>query len=102
MFKIHTDKIGTVAVVECEGRLIQSDAAFKLRDAVTSQADAKVVVLDLSEVYAVEHGGLGILIFLQGWMLDHKRALQCSLIRQFQDTARDSKNAARLFPPNSQ
>src|SRR5205823_6863598 len=29
-------------------------------------------------------------------------SLQCSLIQQFQDTVRDSKNAARLFPANSQ
>ena len=59
MFNIHTDKIGDMAVVECEGRIVRSDAAFKLRDAVTSQADANIVVVDLSEVYAVEGGGLG-------------------------------------------
>src|SRR5437867_10397316 len=71
MFSIHTDKIGDMAVVECEGRIVRSDAAFKLRDAVTSQTDANVVVLDLSEVYAVEGGGLGMLVFLQRWAQDH-------------------------------
>src|SRR6266550_1695050 len=71
MFSIHTDKIGDMAVVECEGRVVRSDAAFKLRDAVTSQTDANVVVLDLSEVYAVEGGGLGMLVFLQRWARDH-------------------------------
>jgi hypothetical protein len=37
MFDIHNDKVGTMAVVECEGSLVGSDATFKLRDAVTSQ-----------------------------------------------------------------
>jgi anti-anti-sigma regulatory factor len=71
MFSIHIDKIGDMAVVECEGRIVRSDAAFKLRDTVTSQTDANVVVLDLSEVYAVGGGGLGMLVFLQRWALDH-------------------------------
>jgi anti-anti-sigma regulatory factor len=71
MFSIHTDKIGDMAVVECEGRIVRSDAAFKLRDAVTSQTDANLVVVDLSEVYAVEGGGLGMLVFLQRWARDH-------------------------------
>ena len=71
MFNIHTDKIGDMAVVECEGRIVRSDAAFKLRDAVTSQVDANIVVLDLSEVYALEGGGLGMLVFLQRWARDH-------------------------------
>ena len=75
MFDIHRDKIGNMAVVECEGSLIGS-AAFRLRDAVTSQTDAKIVVLDLSEVYALEGGGLGILIFLQRWAHDHNIRLK--------------------------
>jgi anti-anti-sigma regulatory factor len=71
MFNIQTDKIGNMAVVECEGRIVRNNAAFKLRDAVTSQTDANIVVLDLSEVYAVENDGLGMLVFLQRWALDH-------------------------------
>jgi len=70
MFDIHRDKIGNMAVIECEGNLI-GNAAFNLRDAVTSQMDVRIVVIDLSEVYALEGGGLGILIFLQRWAHDH-------------------------------
>ena len=68
---VNIDKIGELAVVECEGRIVRSEATFKLRDAVTSQGDARVVVLDLSEAHAVEGGGLGMLIFLQRWAHDH-------------------------------
>jgi anti-anti-sigma regulatory factor len=49
---------------------VQSDAAFRLREAVTLQGDARTVVLDLSEVNAIEGGGLGMLVFLQRWAQD--------------------------------
>ena len=34
------------------------------------------MVLDLSEVYALENAGLGILVFLQRWTLDHDICLK--------------------------
>jgi anti-anti-sigma regulatory factor len=71
MLKVNIDNIGDLAIVECEGRIVQSDAAFKLRDAVTSQSDARTVVLELTEVHSLEGGGLGMLIFLQRWARDH-------------------------------
>jgi anti-anti-sigma regulatory factor len=71
MLKINIDHIGDLAIVECEGRIVQSEAAFKLRDAVTLQSDARTVVVELSEVHALEGGGLGMLIFLQRWARDH-------------------------------
>lgn len=71
MFNIHVDKVGDLAILECEGRIVRSEAAFSLRDAFTSQRDARIVVLDLSEVEAVEGGGLGMLVFLQRWAQDH-------------------------------
>ena len=45
MSNIHVDKVGDMTVVECEGRFVRSDEAFKLRDAVASQTDANVIVL---------------------------------------------------------
>jgi anti-anti-sigma regulatory factor len=59
MLSVHSENIGDLAVVECEGRVVRSEAAFKLREAVTSQRDARTIVLDLSEVHAIEGGGLG-------------------------------------------
>ena len=40
-----------------------------MREAVTSQRDARVVFIDLSEVNALEGGGLGMLIFLQRYSI---------------------------------
>ena len=66
----HVANIGDVAVVECEGRIVQTDAVFKLREAVTAQTDTHFVVLDLSEVCAIEGAGVGTLMFLQRWAQD--------------------------------
>ena len=71
MMSVAIENIGDLAVIECEGRVVRSEAAFRLREAVTSQQDARVIVLDLSEVRAIEGGGLGMLVFLQRWAYDH-------------------------------
>ena len=76
MFNIHIEVIGDVAVVQCEGRIVQSDAAFRLRDAILSQRSARVVVVELSEVDTIEGGGLGMLAFLQRWAHDHNIKLK--------------------------
>ena len=71
MLNIRIEKIGNMAVVECSGRIVRSDAAFQLRDAVMAQRAFDVIVLDLSDVTAVEGGGLGMLHFLQRWTEDN-------------------------------
>jgi anti-anti-sigma regulatory factor len=65
MLSIYIDNIGEMAVVECNGSIIGSEAALKLRGAVNSQRDSRIIVLDLSKVPAIEGGGLGMLVFLQ-------------------------------------
>ena len=71
MLDIHTDKIEDVAIVECNGRIVQSDSAFALRDAVIHQDDVRIILVDLSGVSSIEGGGLGMLMFLQRWAYDH-------------------------------
>lgn len=71
MLSVQMDKIGDMAIVECEGRIVRSDDALKLHNAVTSHKDAQIIVLDLSEVADVEGSGLPMLVFLQRWAHDH-------------------------------
>jgi anti-anti-sigma regulatory factor len=71
MLNLNVEKIGKIAVLHCEGRIVGSDAALRLRDAVTQQRRARVVLLDLSGVEALEGGGLGMLLFLQMWTRAH-------------------------------
>jgi anti-anti-sigma regulatory factor len=71
MLAIQIEKLNDLSVVACRGRIVRSDAVFKLRDVVVTQADARIIALDLSEVEAIGGGGLGMLAFLQNWADEH-------------------------------
>jgi anti-anti-sigma regulatory factor len=73
--RLHMDHIGNMAVVECQGRMVHSGSASRLRDAVISQ-DAPVIVLDLSEVYSLGGEALAMLIFLQHWTAEHAQQMK--------------------------
>ena len=71
MLTLRMDHIGDMAIIECKGRIVRSDATLKLHEAVTAQQNVRIVVLDLTQVRALEGGGLGMLWFLQLWSEDH-------------------------------
>ena len=72
MLDVSIERIGQLGIVECTGRIVRSESAFILRRAVTSLEDARIIVLDLSEVSWLEGGGLGMLMFLERWAHDHQ------------------------------
>ena len=90
MLSVHVEQVGDVAVVEFEGRIVRSEAVFELRDAVLSQAAARIVVLDLSEVDAIGGGGLGMLVFLQRWAYAHNIRLKLFNPRRLRDRLEDA------------
>jgi anti-anti-sigma factor len=67
MITLRTDSVGDILVVECQGRIEGSDGALILREGVTSKTDARTIVLDLSEVYAIDDSGIALLVLLQRW-----------------------------------
>jgi anti-anti-sigma factor len=71
VLNVSVEHIGELTVVECEGRLVQSESAHRLREAVTSQTDARIVVLDLSEVRAMGGVGFCMLVLLRRWAREH-------------------------------
>jgi anti-anti-sigma regulatory factor len=71
MLNVTVASIGELAIFGCEGRIVERESASKLREAVTSQTEARIVVLELSDVRAIGGGGLGMLAFLQGWASEH-------------------------------
>jgi anti-anti-sigma regulatory factor len=71
MLNVTVENIGELAVVECEGRIAEDESAHKLHEVVTSQTDARIVVLELSEVSEIGDGGFGMLVFLQQWARKH-------------------------------
>jgi anti-anti-sigma regulatory factor len=90
------DRIGEMAVIECQGKIVRSPAAFRLRDAVTSQGRARLIVLDLTEVHALGAEGLDVLMFLQRWAAVHAIELKLfnpsRFVRHRLDDARASSN----------
>lgn len=97
MLTVRIENIGDMAVIECEGRIVRSDAAFKLRKAVNSQRDARIIVIDLSEVPAIEGGGLGMLVFLERWAHDHDIRLTLFNPRQSVRNRLERASSVRLF-----
>lgn len=82
MLNVSIDHIGEIAVIECTGRIVQSEAVFKLRDTVKSQEGAEIIVLDLTAVPFIEGSGAGMLVFLQHWAQTHRIRLKLFNPRQ--------------------
>ena len=95
MLRIHEETIGNLVILECEGRIVDSDSAFRLREAVVLHSDAEIVVLDLSEVQALEGGGLGMLIYLQRWA--HDQRIQLKLFNPTLPLRRNLERASSLY-----
>ena len=65
MLKVSAEKLGSVAVLHLEGRIVNGDAIKILREAVLAQEGACAVVLELAKVDLVDAGGLGTLLELR-------------------------------------
>ena len=71
MFTVDVDRSEDVVVLQCRGRIVRGDATYTLRDAVTSQRNARIIVLDLSDVQTLDGSGLGMLVFVHRWTGDN-------------------------------
>lgn len=71
MLTLDTEKTGDVAVVRCSGRIVRGEEVSTLRNAVVSEKDTRIVVLDLSEVESLDAGGLAALVSLHDWTRNH-------------------------------
>ena len=67
MLKLHTDKIGDMFIIECEGSIVKQHAISRLYDCVVSHTDSKIIVLDLSELFDISHSAIEMLVSLQRW-----------------------------------
>ena len=57
MLNVTIENIGELAVVECEGKIVQREAALTLRRAVTSQTDTGIWMHPYHKHLEVEQGG---------------------------------------------
>jgi anti-anti-sigma factor len=78
MLTVDVEKTGDVAVVRCRGRIVRGQEVRTLRNAVVSEKQSRIVVLDLSDVEAVDAGGLTTLVGLHEWT--RTRGVQLKLV----------------------
>jgi anti-anti-sigma factor len=64
MLKVHTRKLGNVAVVSVQGRIVNGETA-PLQQEVGSQLNSNSVVLDLARVSTIDASGLGLMVSLR-------------------------------------
>jgi anti-sigma B factor antagonist len=64
MLKVHAQRLGNVAILRVQGRIVIGETTT-LRNAVLSQSAASVLVLDLARVSRIDAGGLGVLLELR-------------------------------------
>jgi anti-anti-sigma factor len=78
MLTIDVEKTGDVAVVRCVGRIVRGVEVRTLKDAVFSENDIRIVVIDLSDVETLDAGGLTALLSLHQWA--RNRNVQLKLV----------------------
>jgi anti-anti-sigma factor len=71
MLTIDVEKANDVAVVHCVGRLVRGAEVSTLRNAVVSEKNTRIVVLDLSQLEFIDGGGLNVLVSLHHWTRNH-------------------------------
>jgi anti-anti-sigma factor len=76
MLTIDVEKTGDVAVVRCVGRIVRGAEVRTLRNAVFSEKNIRIVVLDLTDVETLDAGGLTALLSLQQWAESRKVQLK--------------------------
>ena len=64
MLRVYAKKLGTVAIVCLQGRIVNGETAA-LRDVVDFQSNVSAVVLDLGRVSTIDAAGLGVMLELR-------------------------------------
>jgi anti-anti-sigma factor len=67
MLKVNTEKLGNMALLHFQGRIVAGAENETFRSAVFSLSDASILVLDLSRVDVVDACGLGTLLEFREW-----------------------------------
>src|SRR6266568_1873124 len=82
MLTVKTERAGDVVVIKCAGRIVRGQELV-LRSAVLSEKLARMFVLDLSDVEAIDAGGLTLLVALHRWTQENRVHLKLVNPRPF-------------------
>jgi len=66
MLTVRVERAEDVAIVTVSGRIVRGEES-KLESTVLAQESARMVVLDLSAVEALDAGGVSLLVSLHSW-----------------------------------
>src|SRR6266540_6724194 len=77
MLKVRAQKLGGVAVLCLQGRIINGETE-ELSDAVRSQINASAIILDFAQVELIDAKGLSVLLELRE--LTHSRGIEFRLM----------------------
>jgi anti-anti-sigma factor len=75
MLSLTIQKLGDATVIRCAGRLVIPYADI-LRNAAFRQRGIRTLVLDLTDIIAVDAAGLGMLASLRSWGKETRTALK--------------------------
>jgi anti-sigma B factor antagonist len=67
MLVVNIQNFGATTVFRCIGRIVAGEEVAALKTAVLCHQDSNTVILDLSQVSALDGAGMGLLAFLAGW-----------------------------------
>ena len=65
--RYQIESLHHVAVVRCSGRLVRGAALEDLRLQIERLEQARIILLDLSDVAQIDAGALGVLLQLRRW-----------------------------------
>ena len=66
MLTVKNERAGDIAIIKCAGRIVRGQEST-LRNAVLAEKCNRIIVLDLSDVEALDAGGLTLLVSLHRW-----------------------------------
>jgi len=98
LFVVQSQRVGGVAVIHCQGRLVVSDAVRTLQEEVEKHSlETKKYVLDLSGVSYLDSGALGALVRLVGTLRAHGGDLKLCQVSPFVQNVFRATNLHGVF-----
>ena len=82
MLSVKSERAGEVAIVRIAGRIVRGQETT-LNSAVLAEKRARMIVLDLSDVEALDAGGLTLLVSLHRWAASNHVHLKLANPRPF-------------------
>lgn len=66
MLTVRSERTDDLAILKCNGRVVRGEE-LTLESAVLDHVNARVILLDLSEVESMDAGGLALFVSLHRW-----------------------------------